>query len=196
MTLPRPDGSLQTERLPPALRSGLSPVERQSLDARMGIMAQHHFDRACQLIAQSPGLADFHGGQSDDTIRRAQEILGAPFPRSYISFLRNFGCGQIVYHELYGLVDETYLGEGAPNVVWVTLEGRRLGLPPTYVVVEDAGYGPFYCLETSRMNDEGECPVIFYFPQSLAKPEQIASDFGEFFLECVHEALRDSETGR
>lgn len=151
-------------------------------------MATDKFDKACQLITQSSSLANFHGGKSGDAVEKAQKMLQVKFPKSYISFLRIFGAGQIGFHELYGLVDENCLAAGIPNVVWVTLEERRLGLPSTYVVVEVPGDGVLYCLETSAMNDEHECALIACIPQSLAEPHKIASSFGEFFLDCANDA--------
>jgi hypothetical protein len=151
--------------------------------------ASDHFGEACRLIAQSPGLATFYGGKSDAAIRRAQEILGIPFPRSYVSFLRKYGCGHVPLHEIYGLVDDDCSAKGVPNSVWVTLDERRWGLPGTYVLIESSGDGAHYCLETAVMNDEGECPVVLYIPHAPAKPARVAVAFGTYFLTRVHEAL-------
>jgi hypothetical protein len=158
-------------------------------------MSNRHFDEAHRLIGLSPAVAYFHGGKSETAIRMAQEILQTPFPESYLSFLREFGCGQVAAHELYGLVDENCQAEGVPNVVWVTLEERRLGLPPTYVVIEAFGDGALFCLETSRLSDARECPVLNYIPGSAATPDHLAENFGKYFLECVHEALMDAKAG-
>jgi hypothetical protein len=157
-------------------------------------MANRSFDKARQLITLSPGLVQFYGGKSENAILMAQEILRTTFPDSYLSFLRSFGCGQIAWHELYGLVDENCQAEGVPSVVWVTREERRLGLPSTYVVVESSGDGALLCLDTAQLNDERECPLMYYIPDGFVKPQEIAQDFGEYFLECVHEALKDSNS--
>lgn len=159
-------------------------------------MGRRQFDEAARLVIQSPGFGRFGGGMPDATVQRAQELLGIAFPQSYVSFLCTFGCGQIPLHEFYGLVDEAGLAEGAPNVVWLTLNDRRHGLPASYVEIESTGFGPVYCLDTSLMNEQGECPVVLYAWGSTAEPERIAPSFGAYFLKCVHEALLESKAGQ
>jgi hypothetical protein len=159
-------------------------------------VAKDDFDRAKRLIAQIPGRYRFHGGKNERVVGRAQELLHLPFPESYKLFLREFGCGFIGVHELYGLVDDNAGAVGVPNVVWVTLEERKFGLPNTYAVIEASGDGALYCLDTVQISDQMECPVVIHLPGYQSIPERLAEDFGSYLLGCAHETLLNAADNR
>lgn len=144
---------------------------------------------------------DFCGKISEETIKSAEEILDIGFPNSYKTFLRELGCGDVRGSEIFGLIkDENFLLElvplvGIPNVVWVNLQWRRdFFLPSNIILIYGIGDGSHYALDLSQMDDQGECPVV-YWPldgyEATPKLEIVAKDFGEFFLNLIQDKIAD-----
>ena len=64
------------------------------------------------------------------------------------------------------------------------------------VPIYDLGDGEIFCLDTSKMNEEGKCPVVVqYFGATLpnGELEVLAEDFGAFLLEKVQWGLESLE---
>src|SRR5687768_3841102 len=51
------------------------------------------FDDAKKIIARHPDMTDFVGPTTEQEVRDAEKRLGVKFSRSYLAFLREFGCG-------------------------------------------------------------------------------------------------------
>ena len=85
-----------------------------------------------------------------------------------------------------------------------TLDQRKINTDPqfphTLVPIHALGNGELSCLDTSQMNEQGECPVVaWYFGATLpnGKFEVLAEDFGAFLLEKVKwglESLDEEKT--
>jgi hypothetical protein len=59
--------------------------------------------------------------------------------------------------------------------------------------IEMSGYGPFYVIDLSQTNAEGEGAVLELPVQGMSGgSEKIADDFGSFFLAEITSALSDS----
>ena len=170
-------------------------------------MSVNDLDEAFRLIEENfhEDELDFSGKQSLSTIESAEKVLGYKFPHSYRVFLEKYGCGGIDGMELYGLIeDEEFSVENipfvaVPNMVWTTLKRNRdFGHPLYLLIIYNIGEGSTYCLDTSQMNDEGECPVVVWpiggYEQTPIL-EIIAEDFGAFFLDMVKQEIAYKQEG-
>lgn len=158
-------------------------------------MTLEHLSEALALIAQNPAETDFEGPKPEELIQSAEKKLGVVFPPTYRAFLKKLGCGDVAGEEFYGILDEDFENSGIPDAVWFTLEERKTGgLPASYVIISALGDGELLALDTRSAAEGAEGPVLL-LPQGYSQPgavlEQIAEDFGEFFLRTVKEALGD-----
>ncbi len=155
-------------------------------------MGMLEMEKALQLIRKNASRATFFGGASDRGVARAEERLNVALPPTYRRFLRALGAGGIDGSEFYGLVQDD-LGGSVPDAVWLTLEERRTWLPAEYVIVAQTGGGEDYVLDTSRTGVDEECPILLIHSgdNTRESAETVASDFGDFFLHQVEEALAE-----
>jgi antitoxin YobK len=141
---------------------------------------------------------NFSGPITNNTIELAEKRLGIKFSKSYKVFLNKLGCGGIGC-EVYGITrDLDFLNSNIPecaipNVVWTTLEyNKEFNHPLHLPIVYNVGEGTLYCLDTSQMNEEGECPVVAWPLGGYEETpvlEIVAPDFGTFFLDLVKREL-------
>lgn len=124
------------------------------------------------------------GGVGEEAILEAELLLGVRFPPSYRTFLSQFGAALCGGFEIAGLFDVSG-GDGEPplwsSVVTYTLQKRRgsSGLFPTeYLAISDDGGDYTFYLDTSRVDVNGECPVVVLGPGADAVV--IAEDFFGF----------------
>lgn len=150
------------------------------------------FETALRLVANT-GESTFVGPIDPSRVRDAEIFLEVEFPPSYRRFLTELGAGNIAHREFYGIVPGGLEVPSVPNGIWVTSYARReLSLLSTLVVVGDTGYGQFYVLKTASISVQGECPVAISEIGSTtpeADLDDVAPDFGSFFLAGVREAL-------
>jgi antitoxin YobK len=151
---------------------------------------------AFQIIEEHKhGLSDFCGEKEASLLQKAEEVLGLTFPPTYRLFLKKLGCGGFGGFEVYGLIDNNFYDSGIPNGIWLTLRHRKLyNLPHQFIIISDLGYGPFYVLDASKPNTDGEYPVLVlpigYNPINTEKANE---DFGDFLLEQINQSLSDEE---
>jgi antitoxin YobK len=146
-----------------------------------------NFDDAKKIIARHPDMTDFVGPTTEQEVRDAEKRLGVTFSRSYLAFLREFGCGNFGAEEFLGVGVEPM---AVPSVIWYTETTRRKSsrFPKHYVPVYDVGLGEVMCLDTSQLRPDGECPVVRWVADDTSQSkETIASSFGEFFAETIKE---------
>lgn len=134
---------------------------------------------AFELIEENGG--DFEGEKDISLIEKAQSVLGVTFPPSYVEFLKSYGCGDIEGLEFYGVINDDFENSSVPDAIWVTLDERKSGLPHNLVIVYAAGDGTYYALDTSKLDDNGECSVVSY--ESNGNLEVIADNYGSFLLD-------------
>ena len=165
-------------------------------------MSQKDLEQAFSLIKEnfSADEIDFSGKQKLETISNAEKSLGVKFPNTYKTFLQKYGCGGIGGFEIYGLIKDEDFNKinipfvAVPNAVWVTLKENKEYKHPLYLVIIYNLDEVLYCLDTSQMNDEGECPVVVWpigVYETPPKLEVEAKDFGEFLLKMVKEAIQE-----
>lgn len=114
--------------------------------------------------------------------------VGVVLPRSYREFLHRFGSARLAGQEVFGLPRHGLWGD----VVFMN-QLLAPALPPGYVMVSRDGEGRVYCLDTSRMGPDGECPVVLLGrgPGGTI----VAHTFLDFLRKAVAGELRDGRDG-
>jgi len=145
-------------------------------------------DEAFEIIEHN-GESDFDGTKSEYLLGKAEQALGLSFPPTYRAFLSRLGCGDIAGAEFYGVVKDDFVNSGVPDAVWLTLDERKSSqLPKSHILIGSTGDGGYYAIDCSQPSGDGENPVVEWWARSQ-KQSIIASDFGEYFLRSIREAL-------
>jgi hypothetical protein len=155
-------------------------------------MTMDDLHTAFDLIRDNPSLVDFAGAQPVGRVSRAEAALGLEFPPSYKRFVTELGCGGLGSAEFYGVVGDDFEDSCVPDAIWLTLEYRRDGAPPEFIIVGNTGDGGAYAIDTAQRDADGESPVVEWwpgFPETSDNRRVVASDFGAFFLEELTEAI-------
>jgi hypothetical protein len=127
----------------------------------------------------------FIAPQNIETILSAEKILNVYFPLGYKNFLKKVGY----WSNIYGLTKNDFKNAGFEHVVNATLDQRHEALTPhQYVIISSTGDGGYYALDTSRMNEEYECPVVLLDEVHEQKPADVAEDCGQFLLWQLEDA--------
>ncbi len=118
------------------------------------------------------------------SIGEAENALGVGLPDSYCQFLRRHNGGRIPGEFIYGVPPvERHL-----DSVELTLFERAntSGFPTGLVVLRPDGRGNYFCLDTDALDDNAECPVVFWQWREGFVTHPIASSFAKFFeLVCT-----------
>ncbi|MEZ4399351.1 MAG: SMI1/KNR4 family protein [Kofleriaceae bacterium] len=142
------------------------------------------------------------GPASEPAIAAAEAELGASFPPSYRAFVGRYGALGLpadlaVVHDFCGLAAP----DRATDVVHATLDARAANqLADRLIVVgKGADAAEWFCLDTGRATDDGECPVVLYDPATNEVDQVFYVDFGAMVrevLEFVEDTLRDDGAAR
>jgi hypothetical protein len=156
-------------------------------------MPMEDYEKAVALVEREGG-GEFVGPRPAELIAAAEQALGFRFPPSYRRFLLDYGAGSVGATEIYGVIDEDFEDSGIPDGVWYNLELRREGQTETLHAFYSVGDGTLFCLDASRVAEDGEMPVVAV-GSGDEEMEEIAPDFGRAFLMLVEEELdvRESE---
>jgi hypothetical protein len=149
-------------------------------------------DALVELLAQHPDTANWTGGLSTEDVARSEALLGATFPPSYRRFLTALGSCEAGSEEFLGVYRTAALGDTLLGTVTETLEARAdLGLPDSLLVIQFDGMGGLVSLDVSRLDEEGEAPVVAWDPGSADRggPEELDPDFGSYVLRRCRRAL-------
>jgi hypothetical protein len=123
-----------------------------------------HFEKAKKLIEQNIEKCDSVRPQSENNITNAETILNVSFPKSYKKFLKLIGRLSLGPIDVFGLTFNDHSKYISNDVVCETLEKRKKSISPIFsknlVPIYDLGDGEIFCLDTSKMNEEGKCPVV------------------------------------
>lgn len=106
------------------------------------------------IIKKNSDKFTFAGGAERSRVNELETSLGVQLPESYKWFLENYGHGGVAPVEILGIAKSSL-----PPCKRVTDNIRNYKLPKEYVIIEDCGEY-YHCLDTSRMDEFGECPVI------------------------------------
>lgn len=116
-------------------------------------------------------LSDYYGPNSESRVVEVEEELGLPLPKSYRIFLGRFGAAICKGHMIAGLPDTRNTGPEPPfwdhvvdtsKSLWPNRHGY--GVDRHLVFLTDDGGDINYYLDTSAMDDQGECPVVALGP--------------------------------
>ncbi len=147
-------------------------------------------NKALLLIEENIEEADFFGKIDNSTIEKCENHLGVLLPLSYKEFILKYGSGDILGIEIYGLVGNIIENEkGIPSTVWITMNSRddqHIKLPKKYIIIGVTGYGPYYVIDTSELNNN-EAPVYIWDIGDNRK--KIADSFGQFIYEEIKNML-------
>ena len=155
------------------------------------------FDDLSKMIGQYPKIAHCLGGVDEARITAAEDVLGVRFPDSYREFLRRFGRLNFGGSEFYGL-EQHLLDVHQSSCVKNTLWERKMGdFPYSLVVIYNTGWeGEVFCLDTSQMSEDNECPVVNWIggmEESHQPREVIAHTFLDFMIEYVGQGIERYE---
>ena len=151
------------------------------------------FDEAKKIIDENEEIGDFVGRVSENIISDAEEILGINFPKSYKEFIKNYGAGNFGSEEIYGIINGDFENSGIPDAVWFTIKQRKeLKIPNNLIIIYFTGGEEYFCLDTSKMNDEMECPVVSYVIGNeigVNELEIVFCNFSEFLLNVIQQEI-------
>lgn len=157
-------------------------------------MSNDDLEQAFSLIDTHEG--DFHGPKSEELIAQAEKALELRFPPSYRRFLERYGCGDIEGFEVYGLINDDFVNSAVPDAIWLTIKYRAVaGMPLSLFIIGDTGDGGYNALDLSHKGEDGESPVVEWWPgapaDAIGNRKIIAKNFGSFLLEQVQQAIDD-----
>jgi antitoxin YobK len=159
-------------------------------------MSYNSLQQAFSLLEQNKDLCEDIAPQELSKIDEAQKILAITFPNSYKKFLEIYGHLMFDGQHIYGLYNNAIIA----NTKDERISNQDPIFPNKLLVIHALGNGELSCLDTSQMDEQGECPVVaWYFGAKLpnGKFEVLAEDFGAFLLEKVKwglESLDEEKT--
>lgn len=162
-------------------------------------MSYSNYKKAVELIEKNKHIADVKQfPQSEIDIKKAEDILSIKFPKSYKDFLRRYGIfiSDIAY--VYGFKNVSFDNYIHSNIICRTLDERQINQDPcfplSFVPIYDLGNGELFCLDTSKFDAEGECPIVCWsFGNIDSIDDDFGRDFGEFFLNMIQRGLKEQE---
>ena len=172
-------------------------------------IAIKNFEKAVELFRGYPDGLDCMKQIDESLVRKAEKALGLVFPPLYRFFLKEYGYCGFYGERFYGIALRSKISGGAfalsgsPDAIGVTLKNREsYCLPHNYIIVGDPGYGPYDAIDTSKPDENGECPVVmiqgvFEDPETGEKNqwhegEQLAPDFGTYLYNQSKQALENA----
>lgn len=159
-------------------------------------------ERVRTRLSEIERRCDVAGPAPEDVVLAAEEELGASFPPSYREFLRRYGALGIpadlaVVHDFVGVRqrDRGALLDDEAGVVATTLGARAAKRLADHLIVvgKGANAAEWFCLDTTRPRDGGECPVVLYDARANQIDQVFYDDFGAMVrevLEFVEDTLR------
>lgn len=163
-------------------------------------MSYNDYLTAVELIEKNKQLLHAIYPQKEQVIQDVENLLKMKFPKSYRDFLKRYGMLLIGAKSVFGLDNiEIYDKYRDENMVCNTLDERKFNydvpFPLSFVSVYNLGDGEKFCLDTAKMNEEGECPIVgWYFGRIESLKDDVGEDFGDFLLNfVVLPALKSAE---
>lgn len=123
-----------------------------------------------------------------------QAYFGHPLPPSYRAMLMDQGILAFEGTTIYGLGKTGLQADSAPSVVFTTRKSREVGeISDTMVRIMASGYGPYFVIDCSEVDDAGEAPVYKIAATGyLDGKELVAQNFGAFLLQEVELELQEA----
>jgi len=162
-------------------------------------MSYQNYQTAIKLIDNNVNIITISKfPQTEEDIKKAENILSVFFPKSYRDFLKKYGTLGVMGAEIYGFKTVDYSKYVYSNIICRTLDEREinrdLGFLKTFIPIYDLGNGELFCLDTSKINVENECPLVCWsFGNIESISDEFGEDFGDFFLYEVKKGLQQLE---
>jgi hypothetical protein len=163
-------------------------------------MSYQNYLAACELIAKYPHLKHFAGSQTENAVRRAEDLLAVKFPPIYRRFLLEYGGGYFGAFEVEGIGWQPSDGSFVSNAIGLTLEFRRkYALPHHLIMLSDEDIFHYYLRLDPDDATKEEVVMIDGWDFEDDEIEVSDATFGDFFLRNVLAAiafLEDKSPGR
>jgi hypothetical protein len=149
-------------------------------------------ERLIELVRGNDDIANHADGCDAGTIAAAESDLGVAFPPSYRRLIEEFGTWDIAGEEFLGVYQTPAMGLKLLGSVTETLDARsQYGMPSDLIVVMFDGMGGLIVLDSSRVDREGEYPVLVWNPGVVDREsmERLGDDFGSFAFALCQRAI-------
>lgn len=149
-------------------------------------------ERLIELVRGNDDIANHADGCDAGTMAAAESDLGVAFPPSYRRLIEEFGTWDIAGEEFLGVYQTPAMGLKLLGSVTETLDARsQYGMPSDLIVVMFDGMGGLIVLDSSRVDREGEYPVLVWNPGVVDREsmERLGDDFGSFAFALCQRAI-------
>lgn len=120
---------------------------------------------------------------AEEWVKKAEERLRKPLPKSYKWFLNNYGGGEIYGEEIYSIYEKDFETAFGGDIICQYLLHQRSGsLQVDEVPLSENDFGELYYLKTSEPDRDGEYPV---FVRRGRTRERYAANFAEFLKKRI-----------
>jgi hypothetical protein len=155
-------------------------------------------ERLIELVRGNDDIANHADGCDAETMAAAESALGVTFPPSYRRLIEEFGTWDIAGEEFLGVYQTPMMGQKLLGSVTETLDARnQYGMPSDLIVVMFDGMGGLVVLDSSKVDQAGEYPVLVWHPGVADREgmERLGDDFGCFaFALCQRAVTRWRES--
>ena len=134
--------------------------------------------------------------QTEERITEVERELNIIFPKSYKEFLKDFGRVGYGAKDIMGI---DRIGHDTYNNILFSIPEMRAdpaydpAFPNYLVPIYDLGNGEIFCLDTSRMNRDDECPVVVFSFGYIEEDQTMRGDFGKFFYDLIQGVLESKK---
>ena len=145
------------------------------------------------LVEDHPELSNFSGKKAKDQVKEVGIRLNVRLPNDYSAFLEKFGCGNFGSEEIYGI---TASHTGIPSVIWATENERGADneFPSEFIVINYSGGEEIFCLDTSKLYENGICPVVAWPIGGGERDELevVANSFTDFVYDIFKDEIESN----
>lgn len=138
---------------------------------------------------------DAGSGVSEETVKNAEKLLGLSFSKQLREYLLNFGRLEFFGVELYGIFNDDFSCTEIEGCIveWTLNERKCNNLDPKWIPIRFEDDGGMAFLDFSRINSEGEPPVIYAVltDKGYKFEAELAEDLGEYILDLVNDQLEE-----
>ncbi|MFK0026598.1 SMI1/KNR4 family protein [Streptomyces sp. NPDC090798] len=149
-------------------------------------------ERLIELVRGNDDIANHADGCDAGTMAAAESDLGVAFPPSYRRLIEEFGTWDIAGEEFLGVYQTPVMGLKLLGSVAETLDARsQYGMPSDLIVAMFDGMGGLVVLDSSRVDQKGEYPVLVWNPGVVGRKsmERLGDDFGSFAFDLCQRAV-------
>lgn len=147
-------------------------------------------ERIIEIVNERAGEVGSAGSKEFSLIDKAEAALGVHFPKSYREFLNKWGVFWFEGLEYYGVIDDDFENAGIPDVVWVNRQLRASeDFPNNLIVFSNRDGVQYWCMDTSAMNSNNECPIVLWDNVRKKVAESFDISFTDFVVDELEAAF-------